>query len=267
VPTKQSNVGLLRPFGARNDIPDHPRFVIISPMTSSIITIALPNLFIALGLVGIVAFIHFRWSLNAKTIFYAASRMLLQLAVVGFGLTYLFLYPHPLLSLAVLLVMLVLAGWIALRPLKTLRKKLYTPALSAIGLGSLFTLLLVIFGVIRLDPWYEPRFLIPIAGMIFSNAMNSVSLAAERFEAERGRGVHYLEARKTAYQASLIPIVNSFFAVGLVAIPGMMTGQLLAGVPPLTAIRYQIMVMCMLLGASGISSALYLTFLKHADDR
>ena len=94
--------------------------------------------------------------------------------------------------------------------------------------------------------------------MIFASSMNAVSLAAERFEAETGRDVAYRDARRTAYQAALIPIINSLFAVGLVALPGMMTGQILSGVSPLVAAKYQIVVMTMLFGAAGISAAIYL---------
>ena len=89
--------------------------------------------------------------------------------------------------------------------------------------------------------------------------MNTVSLAAERFAAEISRGADGLESRRLAYRASLIPLMNALLAVGLVSLPGMMTGQILSGVEPLIAVRYQIMVMCMLTGASGIAAALYLT--------
>jgi putative ABC transport system permease protein len=100
--------------------------------------------------------------------------------------------------------------------------------------------------------------MIPLAGMIFANSMNSVSLAAERLNAEIGRQETFEKARNIAYQASLIPIINSLFAVGLVSLPGMMTGQILSGVSPLIAVRYQIMVMAMIFGASGISVACFL---------
>jgi len=123
-------------------------------------------------------------------------------------------------------------------------------------------LMMVIFGVLDLNPWYEPRFLIPLAGMIFANSMNAVSLAAERFESEVERKSSYSDARATSYKAALIPIINSLFAVGLVSLPGMMTGQILSGVDPLIAVRYQMMVMLMILGSAGISVAIYLMFLK-----
>lgn len=104
--------------------------------------------------------------------------------------------------------------------------------------------------------------MIPLAGMIFANAMNSISLAADRIEAETVRGVHYEQARAIAFRASLIPITNSLFAVGLVSLPGMMTGKILSGISPLIAARYQIMVMCMIYGSAGISSAIFLMLSK-----
>ena len=93
--------------------------------------------------------------------------------------------------------------------------------------------------------------------------MNAVSLAAERFEAECDRAHTYIDARNTALQSSLIPVTNTLFAVGLVSLPGMMTGQILSGVSPLVAAKYQIVIMCMVFGASGISAALYLFLAKQ----
>ena len=118
-----------------------------------------------------------------------------------------------------------------------------------------------------LDPWYAPQSMIPIAGMIFANSMNSVSLAAERLNAEMERNVSYDVARKIALQSSLIPVINSLLAVGLVSLPGMMTGQILSGVSPLIAARYQIMVMCMILGSAGIATAYFLVLVKPVFER
>ena len=88
--------------------------------------------------------------------------------------------------------------------------------------------------------------------------MNTVSLAGERFESEFKRGASYIVARETALDAALIPQINSLFAVGLVALPGMMTGQILLDVDPNIAVRYQIMVMCMVFGSGGIAAYIYL---------
>ena len=158
--------------------------------------------------------------------------------------------------------MLGASSWIALRPLESHGRGLYLKTLLAIAIGGVFTLAIVTIGVLRLDPWSAPRTAIPIAGMIFSNAMNTVSLAAERFEAEPRNAVSYELARRRALETALIPMVNVFLAVGLVSLPGMMTGQILSGVDPQIAVRYQIMVMCMTFGAAGIAAIAYLLFMK-----
>jgi putative ABC transport system permease protein len=107
--------------------------------------------------------------------------------------------------------------------------------------------------VLDLPRWFEPRFVVPLAGMIFANSMNTLSLAAER-----SREVDYENARRIALDAALIPQINALLAVGLVSLPGMMTGQILSGVDPMVAVRYQIMVMCMTFGSAGLGAACYL---------
>jgi putative ABC transport system permease protein len=97
--------------------------------------------------------------------------------------------------------------------------------------------------------------------------MNSVSLAGERLFSELEHHQDYSRARNTAFQAALIPITNSLLAVGLVSLPGMMTGQILAGTSPLIAARYQIMVMCMIFSSAGISTALFLWLIHLRDVR
>ena len=114
-----------------------------------------------------------------------------------------------------------------------------------------------------MQTWFEPSLVIPIAGMIFANSMNTVSLAAERFESEFKQEKDYIKARRIALDASLIPQINSLFAVGLVALPGMMTGQILSGVDPIIAVRYQIMVMWMTFESGGLASVLYLTLRRR----
>ena len=95
--------------------------------------------------------------------------------------------------------------------------------LISIGAPGLILLLVVTQIVLKMPRWFEPNLVIPIAGMIFANSVNTVSLAAERFESELKRGASYTVSRRTALDATLIPQINSLFAVGLVALPGMMT--------------------------------------------
>ncbi len=120
-------------------------------------------------------------------------------------------------------------------------------------------------GVLDLSPWHDASIVIPLAGIVLSNSMNTVSLAAERFQAERRRGVGYRDARHIAMSTALIPMTNSLLAVGIVALPGMMTGQILSGVTPLIAVRYQILVMCMIFGSAGLATSCYLILQRPAD--
>lgn len=232
------------------------------PSSESTQLIPYVNLAVMLVPVLLVIGVLYVWRLKAGEALYAVSRMLMQLVLIGYLLTHIF-ESNYWVMIAVIVLMVTLSSWIALRTAKDWRLKLYPEVFSAIAIGGGLTLLLVILGVLDLEPWYNPRKMIPLAGMIFSNAMNSISLATDRFFAERSRDVCYPKARNIAYQAALIPITNSLFVVGLVSIPGMMTGQILSGVSPLVAVRYQIMVMCMVFSSAGLSSALFFTLAKR----
>ena len=231
-------------------------------MNDSVLIIPLANLALAFIPVLVVVAILFRWSLDYRNALYAALRMLSQLLIIGYFLLFIFESDSVWLVIGVVAVMVSAASWIALGSIAERRRALYISALLSIAVGGGFVLVLITQGVLDLAPWYSPRYLIPLAGMIFANAMNTVSLAAERFYSEIQRHAKYEQARDTAFRASLIPNVNTLFAVGVVALPGMMTGQILAGVSPLIAARYQIMVMCMLFGTAGLASACFLTLLR-----
>lgn len=231
-------------------------------MNTQVQTIAYSDLLLVLLPVSVVICILYRWSMGTGRVLYALSRMLAQLLIIGFFLNFIFAAQTAWPILLVLLVMLGFSGWIALGTVARLRKSLFVKALAAMFLGSISTLLLVTQGVLQLQPWYYPQYLIPLAGMIFANDMNCVSLAAERLLAELDNRKTYAQAKIIAYNAALIPMTNSLFAVGLVSLPGMMTGQILSGVSPFIAARYQIMVMCMLFGSAGITSACFLLLAK-----
>ena len=206
----------------------------------------------------VVVWILFRWALGGGNALYALLRMMTQLLLVGNVLVYMFRSDSPWIVLLVLSVMVLVSSWITLRTVRSRRRALYGKALLSILIGGTTTLVLVTQAVLSLQPWYMPHYVIPLAGMIFSGVMNSVSLAAERLAAEMSKGMDYLEARRHALNASLIPITNSLFGVGLVSLPGMMTGQILAGVSPLVAVNYQVMVMLMIFGSAGLASVSFL---------
>ncbi len=151
--------------------------------------------------------------------------------------------------------MLFFASLISLRPIKVKSLKLYLISFISILIGGGVILAIVLFGVLQVKVWYEPKVIIPLAGMIFANSMNAISLFAKSYE----QSTNLSESFKTA----LIPTLNTFFAVGLVSLPGMMTGQILSGVDPLIAVRYQIMVMLMVLGASGVSIIIFYKLISN----
>ena len=231
-------------------------------MNNSIQDISSLSLSIAFIPMIIVLGILVKWHMNYGNAIYAIVRMVIQLLIIGYLLVFIFSAESSWIVVGILVVMVVASSWIALGTVSEHRRKLLNFALIAIFVGGVFTLLVITQGVLALDPWYSPRFMVPLAGMIFANAMNTVSLAAERLSSEISNGVSYEKARNTAFHASMIPIINSLFAVGLVSLPGMMTGQILSGVSPLVAVRYQIVVMCMVFSSAGISSAGFLLMAK-----
>jgi len=227
-------------------------------MDSALPTIPLSNLLMAFAPCLVLLAIMHRWSLKATTALYANARMLAQLLAVGYVLTYIFEAEHPLIIVSVVAVMVLASAWIALRPLKRGGLRLYALVLVAVAASGLTMLTIVTQLVLDLPRWFEPKFVVPLSGMIFANAMNTVSLAAERFESEKDRETDVATARNAALDAALIPQINGLLAVGLVSRPGVMTGQILSGADPQVAVRYQIMVMCVVFGAGGLAAAMYL---------
>lgn len=208
----------------------------------------------------VVLAIMWRWQTAAAagTAVYAMLRMLVQLFLIGYVLIYIFDSDNFWIILGVVSIMVIVASWIAVRPLGGQKRQSWPFALVAIGITGALVLALVTQVVIGVEPWFSPRYVVPLAGMIVTGAMNSVSLAAERFQSETARNEPVDEARRSAFNTALIPITNMLFAVGLVSLPGMMTGQILSGVSPLIAAKYQIIVMTMFFGTGGIAAAIYL---------
>ena len=197
-----------------------------------------------------------------------AVRTIVQLVLVGYVLVYIFAIDRWYLVVAALLLMVAVAAWTAVGRQDNPPRELYGILGWSMLLGSGLTLVYVGALVVRADPWYDPRYLIPLFGMIIGNAMNAASLAAERLagemDARRAEIESYLalgadpayatrEPVRRSIRASMIPMVNSLMVVGIVALPGMMTGQIIAGASPLSAVRYQIVVMFMLVAAVTIS--------------
>lgn len=201
-------------------------------------------------------YFYFKWTGDKKDILYSTFRMLVQLLLIGYLLLYIFEDKSPLLGAFIIFFMALVSAQITIRNVNDRSLKHYTVLLLAISASVLIHLVLIIVFVLDINHFYEPRYVIPIAGMIFANTMNAISLCVERFEKEKTR-TDFIDARKISFKAAMIPQINSLLAVGLVALPGMMTGQILSGVDPLIAVRYQIMIMAMALSTAGISIVIY----------
>ena len=227
-------------------------------------TISISRLTLAFIPMAAVLAIMAYWHCQVGRAFYAIGRMLLQLLLIGYVLVYIFDTESALLISGVLAVMVIAAGWIALNTTDLPKASLFPASLVSVLVGGGVTMVVVTQGVLGLEPWYSPSVVIPLAGMIFAASMTNISLAIERLVAELDNGHGFTKARDIAFRTSMIPVINSFFAVGLISLPGMMTGQILSGVSPLIAARYQIMVMCMIFGAAGLSTACFLVLIQRS---
>lgn len=223
--------------------------------------IELSGLAVMLVPVAVVGVMYYRWTGEVYEIAWATLRMIAQLLLIGFVLTWLFANDHWLFGAAVILFMIAIASRIVMRSTAHKTMSHFLKIMAAIALAGTLHLLLVLYVVIGLDPAYQPKYVIPIAGMIYANAMTVLSLFIERLESEMDRNDH-AHARTIAFKAAMIPQINAFLAVGLVSLPGMMTGQILSGVDPLVAVRYQIVVMAMIFGSAGMGILFYDMFSK-----
>ena len=225
--------------------------------------IPLANLMLGFIPVIILIGIMYFWGLKISNSIYANFRMLIQLLLIGYILTFIFETDEPIIITLVVLFMILMSAWIAMRPLKESGIYPFIVIFLSLALSGLAVLFLISQFIVDLPRWFEPSFVVPIAGMIFANSMNTVSLAGERFFIEKDLGEDYEGSRKIALETALIPQINALFAVGLVSLPGMMTGQILSGIEPLMAARYQIMVMCMIFSTAGLSAVTYMSFKKY----
>jgi putative ABC transport system permease protein len=218
--------------------------------------IPLSNLLYSLIPLFIIGYFYYKWSNNKYEIAYATIRMVIQLLLVGYILIYLFNEKDIYVGIAILSFMIIVSTWISLRNTTNKTFSHFIKILSSITISNILHLLLIINFILDLEDFYEPRYVIPIAGMIISNSMNVLSLAIERFEKEL-KTLSFEEARNNSFKSALIPQINSLLAVGLVSLPGMMTGQILSGIDPLVAVRYQIMIMATILSSAGLSLVIY----------
>ncbi|MEM1057113.1 MAG: iron export ABC transporter permease subunit FetB [Bacteroidota bacterium] len=213
----------------------------------------------------------------ARDLLVGTVRMTVQLLLIGLVLDWVFATENPAVIVAIAVLMAGLAGRAAVQ--RTSRRYpgiLWNSLVIILGASFLVTGISVL-GVIRVDPWYDPQYLIPLHGMLLGNALNGISLGLDRFMEGCAKDRDLIETRlvlgatrweaaqpivKEALRTGMIPIINTMMIMGLVSLPGMMTGQILAGADPAQAVQYQILITfmiasCVALATGGVIALAY----------
>lgn len=215
----------------------------------------------------------------------ATLRMTIQLVIAGYVLAYIFDHPNAWLVVGIVLAMEVFAIYnIYKRVPYAMPKALKRVIAGSMFAGSIVALLYFNLVVLNVSPWFDPRYVIPIAGMMVGNAMTGVTLGIQslldnmsnnrdKVEAALMLGATPKQAVKRyvdrAFDSAVLPTINNMVGMGIVFLPGMMTGQILAGLSPVTAIQYQLAIMLGILGGVAMSVILftqlaYKTFFEDA---
>lgn len=216
----------------------------------------------------------------------AAIRTVVQLLLIGLVLETLFSNVNLLWITAIAVVMLLAAGREVMARQQRCFKGLWGFGMGtfAMFISSFTVTVLALVTIINTEPWYTPQYAIPLLGMMLGNTMNGIALGLDRLTqttwqqraiieqrlmlgASRTEAI--LEIRREAMRSGMMPMINAMAAAGLVSLPGMMTGQILAGSPPIEAVKYQILIMFLITAGTGfgVSAALGLASRKLFDDR
>ncbi len=245
-------------------------------MNSSVMDLPLANLAIAYVFVLLLLVLSkARGVGREKLILLATTRMTVQLTAMGFVLMFVFERPSWWITLLMLAVMLGFAVYNAAKrvkiPMSRELKRLMAVCMVA---GYLVTAGVFLFAVLRVEPWFDPQYCIPVSGMIVGNAMTGIALGAKKLCAgmreKRTMVENSLmlgaspraatrEIVNDAFDSAILPTMNNMLTMGIVSLPGMMTGQILSGTFPLTAIKYQIGIMLAILGCTALTVVLFVT--------
>ena len=218
---------------------------------------------------GVVSF-AFRLRLE-KQLAIASARTILQLLLVGYVLKYVFVLKSLPLILGLALLMVGFASRAATGRSAYSYRGIVAHSFAALAASGLLTTYIVTAAIIEVHPWYRPQYLVPLLGMILGSSLTSISITLDGFlsdvvqrrpeiEMELSHGATAWEAAhgplQSAVRRGMVPTINSMLVVGIVSLPGMMTGQILAGSDPLQAVKYQIVVMFMLAAATALGCIL-----------
>jgi putative ABC transport system permease protein len=206
-----------------------------------------------------------------RDLLWGTLRTFAQLFLVGYVLDFVFAIDKPLLVLLVFVFMVFWAAHAVRGRVGDSQVAVFAPTFLSMVISYMAITILVTAVVVQVDPWWMPQYFIPLGGMIAGNSMNAISICLERLLTglrERREGIElalslgatFREATSDlladAVRAGMIPSINALMTVGLVSLPGMMTGQILAGVAPVSAVKYQIVVMLMLVASTAIGTVL-----------
>jgi putative ABC transport system permease protein len=254
---------------------------------SPVISLTPTDLAIASSLIVFDALLSLRFRLNLhRQILVASVRLVVQLVAIGYVLKFIFALNNPAVTLLLILVMVLIAARETAARSERRFKGQTGLAIGAASVASatLITALFALITALRPHPWYDPRYAVPLAGILLGNILNAASLSLDGLlsdmanqrpavEARLTLGATYWEAAtpmvRDAIRRGLVPIVNQMSAAGVVTLPGIMTGQILAGLDPMEAVKYQILLMFLLAGGSGLAAAAtaYLAAWRLTDER
>jgi putative ABC transport system permease protein len=220
------------------------------------------------GAIGLSAWEKLGLELNLVT---ATGRTILQLLVLGYVLDFIFALDNVWGVLAILAVIITITAIVARNRISPKIPLVLPLVWGAIFISTAVTVLYANFLIIQPDRWYEPRYVIPLAGIVLGNAMNAAAIAGERLvstmnaqsveiETHLSLGATPEQAvsqyRKAAIRAAFLPTINQMTLVGMVAIPGITTGQLLAGIRPIDAVSYEILIIFMVAASNLLTTIL-----------
>jgi putative ABC transport system permease protein len=214
----------------------------------------------------------------------AAVRTIAQLALIGLVLDRVFAIGRVGIVITLMTAMVLVAGVAAVRRTERRYPGIWLNAVVSMWASSWLITAVALFGIVRVRPWYDPQYAIPLLGMILGNTLNGISLGLDRLtqelEVRRDQVETFLALGATRWEAAqdpvrravrigMVPIINSMMVVGIVSIPGMMTGQMLAGVDPLSAVEYQIVIMFLIASgtALGTVGVVLLGYLRLFNER
>ena len=240
------------------------------------IALSIPDLVIAGGLVLLAGTISLALRLGLhKTLAVATVRTVVQLVMLGFILRWLFEIDDPVILCLVLAAMMVSAGFAAVARSERGFIGVHGRSIASLLITGSLTTFTVTGVIIGVDPWYDPQYVIPLMGMVLGNSLTGISLCldsllerlserADEVEMALSFGATAREAvaepMRQATRRGMIPIINAMMIVGIVSLPGMMTGQILAGADPMDAVKYQLVVMFMLAASNAIGCVLLSLF-------